>query len=208
VPDDPSAAFAQLEQRLLAAPAVLSISHLSAEGAFGADLRSEHLITRSGRGRVRAVGTFGGQAVDVRLEFDGERMTLTTAQGTRELPQPADLRGGLLLGMTRMGWLHNVAMLAAGAPPDATDGSVREFTRALDVLGGEPLEVDGRLRRALSFGVEVKGELAATAVLWLDLETGRPLERWQKVTFPEGEMQVVETYEVLDLDPDLQALGL
>jgi hypothetical protein len=107
-----------------------------------------------------------------------------------------------------MGWLHNVALLVAGAPPDGIDGDVRELTRAVRVLGGEPLEVDGRERRALTFGVEVRGEVAATAVLWLDTANGRPLERWQKVAFTEGDMRVVETYEVLDLDPDLAALGL
>ena len=208
VASDPGQAFAQLEARLLEAPAVLAVSQLTSEGAFEADLRSEHLITSDGRGRVKAVGTFGGRPVDVLLEFDGQRMTLTSTQGTRELPQPSDLRGGLLLGLTRMGWLHNVAMLTAGAAPDATDGSVREFTRPVGLRAGETLEDEGRPRRALTFGVEVKGELAASAVLWLDLETGRPLERWQKVSFPEGEMRVIETYEVLDLDPDLQALGL
>jgi hypothetical protein len=208
VPDDPQQAFAALEQRLLEAPAVLSVSHLTAEGAFSADLRSEHVVTRSGTGRIRAVGSFAGQRVDLTLAFDGERMLLSGSAGPREFPQPSDVQGGLLLGLTRMGWLHNVAMLVAGQPPDATDGSVREFTRAVRVLGGEPLELDGRVRRALTFGVEVRGEPAATAALWLDLETGLPLERWQKVSFPEGEMRVVETYEVFSLAPDLAALGL
>jgi len=206
VPDDPQEAFAALEQRLLEAPAVLAISQLSSEGIFEADLRSEHLVTRDGRGHVRVVGSFGEQAVDLQLRFDGERMELSGSAGTRSFPQPADVPAGLLLGLTRMGWLHNVARLVAGGQPDATDGSVREFARAVRVLGGEPLEVDGRERRALTFGVELRGQLAGTAVLWLDLASGLPLERWQKVAFGEGEMRVVETYEVFELDPDLDAL--
>ena len=207
VSQDPEEAFAALEARLLEAPAVLSVSHLVAEGEVTADLRTEHVITRAGTGRVKVVGTFAEQRVDVTLSFDGEHLELAGTAGTRALPQPADMHGGLLLGLTRMGWLHNVAMLAAGGQPDATDGSVREFTRAVRVLGGEVLEVDGRERRALTFGVEVRGQIAATAVLWLDLETGLPLERWQKVSFPDGEMRVVETYEVFQLDPDLEALA-
>ena len=199
LPADPSDAFESLEGRLLAAPVVQSESLLVAEGALTAKLRSVHTVTDEGVITVVATGTFGGVPIDLRLVSDGKRMRVTTPDGTRERELPADLRGGLLLGLTRMGWMHNVAMLAAGGWPDATDGKVDDFTRAVNVLGGERLEVDGRERRALTFGVEVRGSVAATAVLWLDCETGLPLERWQKVQLPQGEMHVVETYETFEL---------
>lgn len=207
VPKDPEEAFATLEQRLLEAPQVNCESHLVAEGAVAADLRALHILGRDGWGHVEVTGTMLGKPVDARFAYSGDVVTFTSADERRELPMPADLRGGLLLGLTRMGWMHNVAMLVMGGWPDATDGKVDDFTRAVHVLGGEQLEVDGRERRALTFGVEVRGQVAATAVLWLDCETGLPLERWQKVQTPKGEMRVVETYERFDLDPAIMTLG-
>jgi hypothetical protein len=145
--------------------------------------------------------------VDWTFSSDGERMTITAPSGKREQDDPSDLRAGLLLGLTRMGWLHNVAMLSAGGWPDATDGRADDFVRAVNVMTGEELEVEGRTQRALTFGIEVRGQIAATAVLWIDSETGVPIERWQKVQLPNGEMHVVETYETFSLDPsDLSGL--
>jgi len=200
LPSDPTDAFESLEERLLAAPVVQSESLLVAEGALSAKLRSVHTVTDEGEITVVATGTFGGKPIDLRFVSDGQRMTVTTPEGTRQRELPPDLRGGLLLGLTRMGWMHNVAMVAAGGWPDATDGHVDAFTRAVNVLGGERLEEDGRERRALTFGVEVRGSIGATAVLWLDCETGLPIERWQRVQLPQGEMHVVETYEMFRLE--------
>jgi hypothetical protein len=199
-PREAGADLEALEARLLEAPLVHSTSHLVAEGAFAAELRCVHTIDRNGQVFVKAQGTLGGQPVDLTFVAEHGRMSVTAAQGQRELAEPSDLRGGLLLGLTRMGWLHNVAMLAGGGWPDATDGSADEFARALDVMSGEELEVEGRIQRALTFGIEVRGQIAGSAVLLLDCETGLPIERWQKVQMPGGEMHVVETYETFTLD--------
>jgi hypothetical protein len=201
--------FEALEERLLDAPSVHSTSHLSSEGALTADVRCVHGVTRDGDAFLQAKGTLAGQPVDWTFVSDGERMTISAPSGKRERENPADLRAGLLLGLTRMGWLHNVAMLSAGGWPDATDGRTDDFVRAVNVMTGEELEVEGRTRRALTFGIEVRGQLAATAILWIDCETGVPIERWQKVQLPNGEMHVVETYDTFSLDglSDLPKLG-
>jgi len=194
--------FAALEKRLLEAPVVHSTSHLVAEGAVTANVVCVHTLARDGHSLIKIQGTLSGKAVDMTFVADGGTMTVTGSEGQRELAEPADLRGGLLLGLTRMGWLHNVAMLAAGGWPDATDGKIDDFVRAVDVMTGDEYEEeeDGRAKRALTFGIEVKGQSVATAVLWIDCESGVPIERWQRVRMPGGEMRVVETYETFTLD--------
>ncbi len=200
--------FDALEERLLDAPSVHSTSHLTAEGALTADVRCVHGVTRDGNAFLQTKGTLAGQPVDWTFVSDGKRMTITGPSGKRERETPADLRAGLLLGLTRMGWMHNVAMLSAGGWPDATDGKIDEFVRAVNVMTGEELEEEGRTKRALTFGIEVRGQVAATAILWIDPETGLPIERWQKVQLPNGQMNVVETYESFSLaGGELPALG-
>ncbi len=208
LPEDPARAFAAVEAQLLEAPTILCVSRIRAEGALSAELVCSHALGEGGRARIRASGTFQGRPVELSLVCDGARMRLTTPEGTRDLDAPSDLRAGLVLGLTRMGWLHNVALLFEGEPPDATDGSIRTFTRALDIRGGESLEIDGRARRALTFGVEVGGAPRAKAVLWVDLESGFPIERWQRVQFPEGEMRVLEAYDRIALGAELGALAV
>ena len=207
-PREAQADFEELEERLLDAPAVRSTSHLTAEGALTADVRCVHGVTRKGDAFLQAKGTLAGQPVDWTFVSNGKRMTITGPSGKRESETPSDLRAGLLLGLTRMGWLHNVAMLSAGGWPDATDGKIDDFVRAVNVMTGDELEEDGRTKRALTFGIEVRGQVAATAILWIDSKTGVPIERWQKVQLPNGQMNVVETYETFSLDfEDLPALG-
>ena len=207
LPRNARSAFGALEERLLDAINMRCDSRLTAEGAVTADLICRHEIGAGGRARVRATGEFMGERVDFVLYADGERMRLSSRGEGFELDQPEDLRGGLVHGLTRMGWLHNVAALAMGGQPDATDGSASEFARALDLAGGDDLELGGRDRRALTFSIEVHGEPAGTAVLWLDVESGLPLERWQRVEFPGGEMRVVEVYERFELDLPGSELG-
>ena len=194
--------FDALEERLLDAPSVHTTSRLTAEGALTADVRCVHGVTRDGNAFMQAKGTLAGKPVDWTFVSDGKRMTLTAPDGKREREIPADLRAGLLLGLTRMGWMHNVAMLSAGGWPDATDGKIDDFVRAVNVMTGDEYEEqeDGRTKRALTFGIEVRGQVAATAVLWIDCESGVPIERWQKVRLPNGEMHVVETYESFSLE--------
>ncbi len=208
LPEDPAQAFATIEARLLAAPTILCVSRISAEGALTADLVCSHALGEGGRARIQASGTFEGRPVELSLVCDGQRMLLSTPEGTQELAAPRELRAGLVLGFTRMGWLHNLARLSQGQAPDATDGSIETFTRPLDLAGGEPLSVDGRPRRTLTFGVEVGGEPRALAVLWVDCENGLPIERWQRVRFPDGEMRVVEAYDRIALGAELGALAV
>lgn len=99
----------------------------------------------------------------------------------------------MLIGLTRMGILHNLARLIAEAAPDHADSGVREWA-TVDDFAADPEDP-----AALSFAITVAGTPAATARLQLDA-AGLPLLRQQTVRFPGGEMRVTERYSAVAIE--------
>lgn len=186
---DAETAFSELEERLLGGGLELS-HHLVAEGAIEVDLRGRLWV--GDQVELLATGTFAGEAYDLRLSTRGDLLHGgPNTDPSFERPRPTALVPSLVLGLTRMGLLHNVAMLVSGAPPDHSDGGVGDWVQVVEPRWTE----DGE---GLTFGIVVAGEPSGTATLWLDDE-GLPRRREQTVPFPEGEMRVVETYESVRL---------
>ena len=96
-----------------------------------------------------------------------------------------ELRESLILGLTRMGLLHNLAKLFSAAGPDHREGGVAEWVQVVDIYA----QRDGTLSMRLMVADEDGGE----AVLRLDRE-GLPVLRTQTVEFPSGAMKVTERY--------------
>ena len=103
------------------------------------------------------------------------------------------------MGFTRMGILHNLAMLSAGAPPDRADGGVEDWVTLHDLSAMVP-EGPGDVAVAVGFSITVGGAPAGTASLELD-GGGLPVLRWQTVRFPDGEMRVLERYRSVRIQP-------
>jgi hypothetical protein len=193
-------ALANLEARLLAARDVGLAFRATSEGAFDAALTGALRLAADDRVALDASGSFGGRPVDLHLVADpGE-----TRGGRTEAPYsvgtPPDLADALVVGLVRMGILHNLARLVTDLPPERAEGGVRDWVRAVDVEWVEVHSPPEGAVAGLAFGVEVAGERTAEAVLWLDDE-GLPAHRTQVVTFPGGTMQVVEEFEILSFDP-------
>ena len=200
LPQDPTEALAEVERRLLGAESVRCFSELTAEGSVTAELRSEHQLAPDGRARVRVKGTFAGQPIDVVFESDGAIMRMVGAGPLREREALPDVFRGFVLGLSRMGWMHNAAMLANGGLPEGCDGKVTSWVEARGVKLGDEVELNGTPARALVFDVAVGGQVSGNAILWVSTESGLPLMRLQRVMFPEGEMRVSEIYEQLELN--------
>lgn len=185
--------LASAEQRMLAA-AVLRVDYeVHAEGAVNADLRGDLVVQKPGRAAIDASGEFVDAPIKLQLISDGTHMRGGNATQRFDLATPEGLHDGLLLGLVRMGILHNLAMLSAGAPPDATDGSASTFAVAKDVrwLAGTEPESNSK---ALKFSLLVHDQHAGDVTLWLDPLTGLPQHREQRVYFDHGEMRVSERY--------------
>ncbi len=177
--------LADVEAALLA-PRPLRIGfEVVAEGAVAVEVSGTLLLDGGARSRLDVAGTFQGEAVEVTRVCDGQRCGGRIA-GEAQPPtaQPGGVREAWVLGFTRMGILHNVAVATGGGAPDHAGGDVGAWLRAENATHDDEW---------LSFDLVVGGEPSARARLRLG-EEGWPARREQSVAFPEGEMRVLETY--------------
>ena len=195
---DPRAQLSALEQRL-SEEDFHFVFTVTSSGVVESGLNGE-VWARGNHLQMSATGTFAGTPIDVRLSADGERMRATVGgKTTVDMPQPEDLKRAIVVGLTRMGVLHNIAVMLGGRPPDHADGGVDEWVVA-DAFTTQPkvepseLTADSVGGALVSFDLTVAGKPAGEVSLWLDPEGGRPLERHQAVEFPEGSMTVREVY--------------
>lgn len=181
------ATFHDLEDRLLEARRVHLDFEITAEGAVEVALEGRLEIDSEDEVRLSAAGTFAGEAVDLLLETEGEKYVFGNAPDRVEAPVPPQLVRALLVGMTRMGLLHNLARLTADSSPDHADGGVGSWVAA------EDFTTEAEAPLTVGFALRVAGRRSGSATLALDPD-GRPVVRHQTVTFPEGEMRVEERY--------------
>ena len=192
--DDRAAELAALEERLLEAEAVRVEFTITSEGILSTALKGS-LDIRGENLSLEADGDFGGSPVDLILavsgsEIAGGNLALADAR-LREfsVANPGAAKEAVVLGMTRMGILHNLALLTGSRPPDRSAGGFRNWVKADKVRG----EGNG-----LAFAILVDGDAAAEAMLAMD-NRGLPTRREQINQFPAGEMRVVETYRMFEV---------
>ncbi len=174
---DPLAAFATLEDRLLHAARVEVAVAVSASGAAQAELTGTIVVEPQLEASIVIDGSFDGNEIEARWA--------SSAAAAIDTPAPTWAEG-ILLGLTRMGVLHNWARLVAGADPDTGLGDVLEATD-LAWKDGAPAT------RTLTFQIVFDGAPVGDVELTLD-EAGLPRHRAQLVHFPDGDMRVVEAY--------------
>lgn len=182
----PGDRFAALESALLEADTVELSYRVTATGAVEADLVGR-LRVAAGDTELVGQGTFAGRDLSLSLRADDAVLEWTDGQGALSDSLPAALGEALLIGLTRMGILHNLARLSAAAPPDHAEGGVRDWVRVHGFRASD--EIPG----GVAFDLVVDGTDSGSATLVFDAE-GRPVERRQVVHFPQGDMHVTESY--------------
>lgn len=196
---DPAPPTLEALETILADPATtVDIPfQVEATGAMEVDLSGRLALAGEGMALLDVRGTFGEQPLVARLVSDGSRLWWTGAE--EAVPTPPGLREALALGFTRMGVLHNVARLSAGAAPDHAEGGVAEWvTTAPDTAGLAP--EPRRDRPSLARAVVVSGVPTGSFRLAFLPDGSVPVERRQAVSFPTGVMQVEERYPGASLD--------
>lgn len=194
-PRDPSARFYACEHKLLKADAVRVGFHIKSTGFVASDLKGELILASGNRLDLVADGTFVGEPAKLRLRSDGKRMVGSNGRKGFDMATPSHLNQAVVVGMTRMGLLHNLARLAGGAPPDRAEGTVTEWITVDSFAGDEPL---------CTFDLSVAG--AKTASCILRMGTGDlPVQRGQEVRFREGDMKVQERYTSFGLGETVAA---
>lgn len=195
--DSARTAFAEIEAAVLATRVLRVNYEIEARGAIEASQTGDLVLQKPAMAAIDSAGVFAGAAVRPQLVSDGIRLRGGAEPKFFERPLPADLHSGLLLGLTRMGVLHNLAMLTQGAPPDGTDGAVREWVvPGAFVWQAQSRRIDGVAVRGIGFDIAVGGRPAGKAVLWYDPESRLPVAREQLVRFDSGDMRVIERYEI------------
>ncbi|MGI9264836.1 MAG: hypothetical protein ACR2QU_07895 [Gammaproteobacteria bacterium] len=191
-----------VESRLLEAGVVCIAFEIVSEGAVESDLKGTARMTRPTSARIEAQGEFAGASVDILFRTHIDRMYGQNGSKRFEEETPAALTEGLIIGMTRMGLLHNLAMLSSGSPPDKTDGTVKKWVKPGNIRKGPAKQIGESRAEALEFTVVVDGQPSGEATLWLDSETGLPVKRKQVVHFSQGDMSVTESYASVSFDCD------
>jgi hypothetical protein len=199
--DGAEAALAAVEQKLLDAGQIGVSFDIKAVGVVQAALSGSATIGPGNDARIIARGEFAGAPADITLSADRDTMRGGNGDTRFEADTGTALREGLIVGLVRMGLLHNLAMLSGGEPPDRIDGTVRDWVTYSNVTVKPDALAGGIATRRFQFTVVIDGQPAAIADLWVDAETDLPLRRVQVVNFADGELRVLEQYSGFSADP-------
>lgn len=191
-PDPGELLLLDLESKLLRAKAVHLRARLVATGAVTADLEAELWLKEGNRARLEVKGRFEGREQRATFVSDGAQMKVGAKAAE---PAAPELREALVYGLTRMGLLHNVALLVGGEAPDHGTGGAHSWVKAERARSLAPAT-------KIAFDIVVATKVAGEGVLQLD-GAGRLLERTQEVRFDVGAMKVTERYPLFLVDADL-----
>lgn len=199
--EDPVQLMDQLERRLVAAKRVVIESDIEASGAIQVRLSGRTELDERNRARVEYRGEFAGQPATLTLESDGRALRIGSGATTQALPVEAESNRAILIGLARMGVLHNLARALSLQGPDHAQGGVAQWV-ALESFRPTTYAVGGELEGLMSFGFDlvVDGKPSGSARIWMDPATGIPKQRTVVVRFAQGDMTVVETYREFRLD--------
>ena len=172
--------FEELEQQMLESEGINLAFEISSEGAVKSALTGRLALCRGNRIMIQSSGELFGQPVKNSLRSDGLVMNLNQQQKNL----PVKLNEAVVVGMLRMGLLHNLARLGGNLAPDHAGGGVADWVQVPVVR----VNSDN-----LYFDILVAGTRAGRAELILS-EDGLPLKRVQKVYFGSEVMNVTESY--------------
>ena len=180
--------FHILESRLLESRWVHFGFEITSTGAATAHMNGDLWVGNRGESRLSFVGRFDGKPIHVDLSSDGATLQQHSGEPWKRACPPA-LPKAYILGFTRMGLLHNIAMAIFGKAPDHGMGDVASWVQVTNVRGLNE-------NQGFTFGVKVDGRNAAEGTLILDpANSWLPAERLQTVEFGAGQvMKVREQY--------------
>lgn len=147
---------------------------LTADGRLGRD--TVHLDLDSRQGDINRTVTRGN-----------------TASAQRNAPQPA-LHEALVVGLVRMGLLHNLVRLSGEQMVMNAEGGVRGQVVPLEVRDAGPDASGAEPCTRLEFQLQVGGTVTGDTSLCVSDATGLPLQRRVTVHFPEGDLTDVERF--------------
>src|SRR5262245_24338412 len=138
---------------MLRARTMLVKARCTSKGTVATDLRVQVLLAPRERARIEVAGTIGDKRSKALLVSDGMVVERTGEPGSPVAAQPAAIDEALVVGVVRMGVLHNAARVALGSLPDHADGGVRPWAISANAKVGEARAIGGATAAAGRFGV-------------------------------------------------------
>ncbi|HEY4221950.1 MAG TPA: hypothetical protein VGO62_11415 [Myxococcota bacterium] len=184
---DPGQMFIdELETHLMRAKTVHIKATLVATGAVNAALVEEVSLGDGQKARMAVTGKFEGRDVDTWFVCDGKTMKV---KGKDAAPADPEVRDAIVIGMVRMGLLHNAGLLVGGSAPEHSRGGLREFVKAERPRAQTPAT-------DIKIDVVVHHDVMGEATLSLD-ETASLKKRHSELHFEEGDLVDDESYRVV-----------
>lgn len=198
---DPAVVMAQLEARVLAARRVLVDADIETFGAVTARLTGQGELLDRNRASLAYAGSFAGSPVELGLSADGRILQWRRGGDTRQEAVARESNRALLLGLLRMGLLHNLSR-GAGLPGLDIARATTEPGIALDSFRPTTFVLGGELEGSMSFGFDVMAgaDVAGAVRLWLHPVSGLPRRRQLTVRLAQGDLTVVEDYRRFTLE--------
>jgi hypothetical protein len=178
-----------------------------ATGALTGAFEGEIVFKKNNVMEYRTSGKFGGKDYKLFLSCDDAKLRGGSEDKPFEIDAPPGLRSGILIGMSRMGLMHNISRLISNKPPDRIDGTVfkwltaqePKFTKDHDPdtpQAGAQLKQNNKKLIVVFYKLGVEDNKNAGDVeLWIDTKSNLPTYRLITVHFPKGDMIVSEKYE-------------
>lgn len=178
--------FNKIETTLLSRPFMVNYS---ATGSGLADISLSGFLsfTLDSSMVFNAIYTFTGRNIAVSPNSKADIISLNSTEIDALYSRPPALKEAVVLGLTRMGIMHNLARISYNQLPERKIGNIKEWLTVERLIYHND--------NSMSFNVMANGQNSASAKLWID-ETGLPLKRKQTVCFPQGKLRVIETFSL------------
>ncbi len=197
---DPALSLQELESRLLNSMSMDMQFQITVSGA--GDMSAAGRLQRLGGDQysISAEGVFSGTPVAMSLVTQDGNVRVSNGKTENTFETPVELTPSLLLGLTRMGILHNLFLLTNPALPDHSAGGVADWVQTFDHHWVLSADTENN-HPAIGFGITVNGTETATATLEINA-AGLPVRRMQVVNFEgvEAPMRVVEEYTFVSFE--------
>lgn len=193
IPPETSASdrFDRAEDALLRAQELTATFEISAQGQTNAHLTGTIRLLAGNALRLVAEGNIGPDSVQLELDSRDETGTLrsitkgASVSSHREPPAPK-LREAVVLGLTRLGLLHQLSALSKDQPIEKAEGGFSDWVKTIRRIEGPPQENC----RAVDFKMEIAGKEMGNASICVADATGLVLKRNQV----SGDLTVKETF--------------
>jgi hypothetical protein len=187
------------EEALLTAKNLTATFDVEATGQHQGKLTGSLTLAGGNKVVLSVDGTFDGKAVhvdfDSRGDFANRAVTRGASASANSDPIGPALGEAVVVGLVRMGLMHNLATLVGDQAPDHGEGGAKDWVKVKDAHADGSDAPQGEHCERTAFTLLVEGRPSGQGSLCISSATSLPLLRTQTVDFASGgTMEVTERF--------------